>query len=107
MFAPPAAVRLARQTQKTERLARRLAKPNSEILLESKALWAKLNRKEGTITKVEREEVLQQLMTLLEGRMGAVVNKHDGGRVVQSVRGVILARAKSTGPPPPSPLLAP
>lgn len=29
--------------------------------------------------------MLAQLMTLLEGRMGAVVNKHDGGRVVQSV----------------------
>ena len=80
-----AAVRLARQAQKTDRLARRNAKPNSEILLESKSLWAQLNRKEGSISKKDREAVLAQLMSLLEGRMGAVVSKHDGGRVVQSV----------------------
>jgi hypothetical protein len=77
--------RAAREAQKVDRLARRNNKPNAQVLQESKALWAKINRKEGAIAKKERDEALQELMKLLEGRMSAVVNKHDGGRVVQSV----------------------
>ncbi|CDZ96435.1 Puf family RNA-binding protein [Phaffia rhodozyma] len=78
------AIRQARQAQKVDRQARRAAKPNAQVLQESKSLWAKLNRKEG-VSKKEREETLKELMTLLEGRLGAVVGKHDGGRVVQSI----------------------
>lgn len=67
---------------------RRASKPNSDLLVEAKRLWAVLARrkdKNKDASPEEREKNVKALMDVIRGRVGEIVFKHDASRIVQSV----------------------
>ncbi|CAK1356088.1 unnamed protein product [Cercospora beticola] len=61
---------------------RKAAKPNADVVHRSKQLWEKLRRK-SHVPKEEREELLTELFSIIDGRVRDFVFKHDSVRVVQ------------------------
>ncbi|KAM3418336.1 hypothetical protein BST61_g4335 [Cercospora zeina] len=61
---------------------RKAAKPNADVVHRSKQLWEKLRRK-SHVPKEEREELLKELFSIIDGRVRDFVFKHDSVRVVQ------------------------
>ncbi|KAI5369345.1 Putative armadillo-like helical, CPL domain, pumilio domain-containing protein [Septoria linicola] len=72
----------AHQKQRQLAKERKAAKPNADVVHRSKQLWEKLRRK-SHVPKEEREELLTELFTIIDGRVRDFVFKHDSVRVVQ------------------------
>ena len=61
---------------------RKAAKPNSDIIGRSKKIWERLRRK-SHVPKEERKELVNELFTIINGRVRDFVFKHDSVRVIQ------------------------
>jgi pumilio family protein 6 len=61
---------------------RRAAKPNADAIQRSKQLWEQLRRK-SHVPKEERNKLLTELFTIIDGRVRDFVFKHDSVRVIQ------------------------
>lgn len=61
---------------------RKAAKPNSDIIARSKKIWERLRRK-SHVPKEERKELVNELFTIINGRVRDFVFKHDSVRVIQ------------------------
>ena len=61
---------------------RKAAKPNSDIIGRSKKIWERLRRK-SHVPKDERKELVNELFTIINGRVRDFVFKHDSVRVIQ------------------------
>lgn len=61
---------------------RKAAKPNSDIIARSKKIWERLRRK-SHVPKEERKELVNELFTIINGRVRDSVFKHDSVRVIQ------------------------
>ncbi|KAJ3255139.1 hypothetical protein HK103_006602 [Boothiomyces macroporosus] len=71
----------ARLEQKQKALERKMAKPNSEMIMEAKKIWEQLRQKR--LTKPERKELMDQMMKLVSGKALDIIFKHDASRIVQ------------------------
>ena len=72
----------AHQKQRQLAKERKAAKPHADAVARSKQLWEKLRRK-SHVPKEERNELLDELFTIIDGRVRDFVFKHDSVRVVQ------------------------
>lgn len=61
---------------------RRAAKPNADIIQRSKRLWERLRRK-SHVPKDERKQLVNELFSIVNGRVHDFVFKHDSVRVIQ------------------------
>ncbi|KAH9809530.1 hypothetical protein Tdes44962_MAKER06138 [Teratosphaeria destructans] len=61
---------------------RKAAKPNADIIARSKKIWEKLRRK-SHVPKEERKELVDELFSIITGRVREFVFKHDSVRVIQ------------------------
>lgn len=61
---------------------RKAAKPNSDVIARSKKIWERLRRK-SHVPKDERKELVNELFTIINGRVRDFVFKHDSVRVIQ------------------------
>ncbi|SMR43218.1 unnamed protein product [Zymoseptoria tritici ST99CH_1E4] len=61
---------------------RRAAKPHADVIQGSKQLWERLRRK-SHVPKEERKELLDELFSIIDGRVRDFVFKHDSVRVIQ------------------------
>lgn len=74
--------RLSRAEQKRVAQERKQAKPMGDIIHRSKRIWEQLRRKQST--PEERKKLIEELQTLVRGRIKELVFKHDASRVVQT-----------------------
>ena len=74
--------REANQKQKALAKERKAAKPNADIIAQSKKLWEKLRRK-SHVPKDERQKLVAELFDIITGRVKDFVFKHDSVRVIQ------------------------
>lgn len=74
--------RLARAEQKRLAQERKVAKPMGDIIQRSKRIWEQLRRKQST--PEERIKLIEELQSLVSGRIKDLVFKHDASRVVQT-----------------------
>jgi pumilio family protein 6 len=72
----------AHAKQRTLAKERKAAKPNSDIIARSKKIWERLRRK-SHVPKEERKELVNELFTIINGRVRDFVFKHDSVRVIQ------------------------
>jgi pumilio homology domain family member 6 len=61
---------------------RKAGKPNADLIARSKQLWEKLRRK-SHVAKDERKQLVDELFTIINGRVRDFVFKHDSVRVIQ------------------------
>ncbi|KAF2003290.1 ARM repeat-containing protein [Amniculicola lignicola CBS 123094] len=73
----------AHAKQKALAKERKAAKPNADIIEQSKKLWEKLRLK-SHIEKGERQKLVAELFEVVTGRVKDFVFKHDSVRVVQT-----------------------
>ncbi|KAF8884117.1 puf family RNA-binding protein [Infundibulicybe gibba] len=78
----PNAARESHKAQKILQEQRRAAKPHSDLLTDSKRVWALARQK--NIPPAERQKHIHALMDVLRGRVKDVVLKHDASRIVQT-----------------------
>ena len=69
--ADPEKKRLERIEQKKVKLERKMAKPNSEVILDAKQLWEKLRQK--SLEKKERIELMDKMMAIVSGKASDVI----------------------------------
>jgi pumilio family protein 6 len=62
--------------------SRQSHRPHADSVIQSKDLWNKLRLK--TNSKKDVEQMMQQLMTLLDGKFYRVAMQHDASRIVQA-----------------------
>lgn len=62
---------------------RKAAKPHSDLLSESKRIWAKVRQK--NIPSTERQKHVKELLSVIRGKVKDIVFKHDASRIVQSI----------------------
>jgi pumilio family protein 6 len=72
----------AHAKQRTLAKERKAAKPNSDVIGRSKKIWERLRRK-SHVPKEERKELVNELFTIINGRVRDFVFKHDSVRVIQ------------------------
>lgn len=72
----------AHQKQRQLAKERKAAKPHADVVHRSKQLWEKLRRK-SHVPKEERNELLDELFSIIDGRVRDFVFKHDSVRVIQ------------------------
>ncbi|KAF9170161.1 pumilio domain member 6 [Mortierella sp. AD011] len=72
----------ANAQKKALRDERRSHKPNAELIYPAKKLWEKLRLKE--LPKAERQAVMNDMMTLITGKVQEIIFKHDMSRIIQS-----------------------
>ncbi|RMZ77360.1 hypothetical protein DV737_g4410, partial [Chaetothyriales sp. CBS 132003] len=72
----------AHAEQKKLAQQRRAAKPNADSVYRSKKLWEKLRIK-SSVSKEERAKLVEELFSIITGRVKDFVFKHDSVRVVQ------------------------
>jgi pumilio homology domain family member 6 len=75
--------RESHQKQKQLALERRASKPLADESLRAKKLWEKLRRK-SHVPKEERTKLVDELFTIVTGRIKEFALKHDTVRVVQT-----------------------
>nr|OQO07758.1 hypothetical protein B0A51_17163 [Rachicladosporium sp. CCFEE 5018] len=61
---------------------RKAAKPNADSIARSKKIWERLRRK-SHVPREERKELVNELFTIITGRVREFVFKHDSVRVIQ------------------------
>ncbi|WPG99817.1 pumilio likey domain family member 6 [Acrodontium crateriforme] len=61
---------------------RKAAKPNADVIQRSKKIWERLRRK-SHVPKEERKQLVEELFTIINGRVRDFVFKHDSVRVIQ------------------------
>lgn len=61
---------------------RKAAKPHADIIQRSKQLWERLRRK-SHVSKAERKQLVDELFSIVNGRVSDFVFKHDAVRVIQ------------------------
>ncbi|KAG0008076.1 pumilio domain member 6 [Entomortierella chlamydospora] len=76
------ATKEANAQKKALRDERRSHKPNAELIYPAKKLWEKLRLKE--LPKAERQAVMNDMMTLITGKVQEIIFKHDMSRIIQS-----------------------
>ena len=81
------------QEQKAMQQLRKAQKPHSFLIVEAKRVWA-LARQQN-IPKDERQKYIQQLMSVVRGKVKEVVMKHDASRIIQTVRTFRLVLSNS------------
>ena len=69
---------LKRQAKKERQSQRR----HADIVVEAKALWNKIRVKSNTIA--ETQELMNQIMNLIQGKVNEIALQHDASRVVQA-----------------------
>lgn len=74
--------RLSRAEQKRLAAERKQAKPMGDIIHRSKRIWEQLRRKQST--QEERKKLIDELQSLVRGRIKDLVFKHDASRIVQT-----------------------
>lgn len=74
--------REAHHKQKQLRQERQAAKPNADSIQRSKKIWERLRIK-SAVPKDERKQLVDELFTIITGRIKEFVFKHDSVRVVQ------------------------
>ncbi|GBE84550.1 ARM repeat-containing protein [Sparassis latifolia] len=79
----PNAARESHKVQKALLDQRRAAKPHSALITKAKSTWTLARQK--NISKEERAEHIQALMTIIRGNVKDIVFKHDASRIVQTV----------------------
>nr|KMM71566.1 pumilio domain-containing protein [Coccidioides posadasii RMSCC 3488] len=62
---------------------RKLAKPNSDLIVRTKKIWERLRLK-SHVTREEREQLVTELYSIITGRVNEFVFKHDAVRVIQT-----------------------
>ncbi|KZV94457.1 ARM repeat-containing protein [Exidia glandulosa HHB12029] len=75
--------REAHQQQRAVQAERKAAKPHSALLAEAKQVWRLAHQK--NITKTERTQHVDQLMSIVRGHVQEVVLKHDASRIIQTL----------------------
>ncbi|KAI9851455.1 MAG: pumilio domain member 6 [Thelocarpon superellum] len=75
--------REAHAKQKALIQERKAAKPNADLILQSKKLWERLRRK-SHVPLAERKGLVAELFDIVTGRVKDFVLKHDAVRVVQT-----------------------
>jgi pumilio family protein 6 len=61
---------------------RKAAKPNADSIARSKKIWERLRRK-SHVPREERKALVEELFTIITGRVREFVFKHDSVRVIQ------------------------
>jgi len=74
--------REAHHKQKQLRAERQAAKPNADSIHRSKKIWERLRIK-SAVPKDERKQLVDELFSIITGRVKEFVFKHDSVRVVQ------------------------
>ncbi|KAK5946450.1 Pumilio y domain member 6 [Knufia obscura] len=74
--------REAHHKQKALRLERQAAKPNADSIARSKKIWERLRIK-SAVPKDERRTLVDELFSIITGRVKEFVFKHDSVRVIQ------------------------
>ncbi|ODH50831.1 hypothetical protein GX48_02972 [Paracoccidioides brasiliensis] len=69
--------------QKALAQERKAAKPNSDLIARSKKLWERLRRK-SHVPLEERKKLVEELYSIVTGRVKDFVFKHDSVRVIQT-----------------------
>lgn len=72
----------AHHKQKALRAERVAAKPNADSIARSKKIWERLRIK-SAVPKDERQKLVAELFTIINGRVKEFVFKHDSVRVIQ------------------------
>ncbi|KLJ08632.1 hypothetical protein EMPG_15921 [Blastomyces silverae] len=73
----------SRAKQKALAQERKAAKPNSDLIARSKKLWERLRRK-SHVPLEERKKLVEELYSIITGRVKEFVFKHDSVRVIQT-----------------------
>ncbi|EQL29031.1 hypothetical protein BDFG_08292 [Blastomyces dermatitidis ATCC 26199] len=73
----------SRAKQKALAQERKAAKPNADLIARSKKLWERLRRK-SHVPLEERKKLVEELFSIITGRVKEFVFKHDSVRVIQT-----------------------
>ncbi len=79
----PGSSKEAHARQKAVTLERKAAKPNADLIAQSKQLWERLRRK-SHVPLAERKKLVAELFDIVTGRVKDFVFKHDSVRVVET-----------------------
>lgn len=95
LFLYNTAARESHLAQKALQASRKASKPNASLLAELKRVWSlvmqkrsrtkSLAAKSDSNTKNERRKHVQELLSLMRGKVQELVFKHDASRIVQAV----------------------
>lgn len=77
------ATRESHKAQKVLQSERKAARPHSDLLADAKRVWSLARQKD--IKPAERQKHIQDLMSVIRGKVKDIVFKHDASRIVQTV----------------------
>lgn len=81
--APPTAESLSSSAQKRQvRKDRQSHRRHADAVVDAKSLWNKLRQKSNT--KQDTADLMEQVMTLIRGKVNEIALQHDASRVVQA-----------------------
>ncbi|KAI9914165.1 hypothetical protein PsorP6_005652 [Peronosclerospora sorghi] len=69
--------------QKVAKKQRQMQRPHYDTVTRAKQLWNQLRAR--NVAKPKRETLVQELYTLVKGKVHAIAAKHDASRVIQSL----------------------
>ncbi|KAI8376486.1 armadillo-type protein [Radiomyces spectabilis] len=72
----------SRKVQKTTRLERKGHDRNFDMIVKAKRIWEQLRR--GDIKREEQKKLMEDIMSVITGRVQDVIFKHDASRIIQT-----------------------
>ncbi|KAI8086247.1 armadillo-type protein [Halteromyces radiatus] len=72
----------SRKEQKNTRLERKAHDRSFDMITEAKKVWEQLRR--GDIKREEQKQLMEKMMSIIQGRVQDVIFKHDASRIIQT-----------------------
>ncbi|CAO3643831.1 unnamed protein product [Cunninghamella echinulata] len=72
----------SRKEQKNTKLERKSQTQGYEMIIEAKKVWERLRR--GDTRREEQKQLMEQMMSIIQGRVQDVIFKHDASRIIQT-----------------------
>ncbi|KAI9304328.1 armadillo-type protein [Cunninghamella echinulata] len=72
----------SRREQKNTKLERKSQSQGYEMIIEAKKVWERLRR--GDTRREEQKQLMEQMMSIIQGRVQDVIFKHDASRIIQT-----------------------